>query len=102
MVLRGNGGNGRSYKDLEAGIAELLVLANQNDCAGIKVKLQEIIPEYLPYMETGMERDKKMVEAERIQECADMSELQVKRDKNKRILDIDTGNIEGVVAEGHS
>jgi len=52
MVLRGNGGgNGISYDELEKKIEELLILANRNDSVGIKAKIREIVPEYLPQVE---------------------------------------------------
>ncbi len=48
MVLKGNGGNGLSYNDLERKIEELLILADRNNAEGIKAKLKEIVPEYNP------------------------------------------------------
>jgi len=56
MVLKTNGhNNGMSYKELEYGIKELLLLAVKNDVEGIKMKLQEMVPEYTPRM--GPEAD---------------------------------------------
>jgi len=57
MVLKSNGhNNGMSYKELEHGIKDLLLLAVKNlavknDVEGIKVKLQEMVPEYTPRKE---------------------------------------------------
>jgi len=52
MVLKCNGHcNGMSYKELEQGIKDLLLLAVKNDVEGIRVKLQEMVPEYTPRTE---------------------------------------------------
>jgi FlaA1/EpsC-like NDP-sugar epimerase len=48
MVLRSNGSNGMMYRDLEEKIEELLLAADRDDSAGIKLMLKKIVPEYNP------------------------------------------------------
>jgi len=58
MVLKCNGHcNGMSNKELERGIKELLLLAVKNDVEGIKVKLREMVPEYIPRTEPQIDAE---------------------------------------------
>jgi len=60
MVLKSNGHyNGLSYKDLERGIMDLLLLAVKNDVEGIKKKLREMVPEYTPRVEQQADAEKR-------------------------------------------
>jgi len=78
MVLKCNGHcKGMSYKDLERGIKDLLLLAVKNDVEGIKVKLREMVPEYTP--RTGPEADVEEREEEKGHFGGDQAEYRWER-----------------------
>lgn len=49
LVLQSNGHNGLVYDTLKARIRELVVLADRDNTEMIKLKLQTMVPEYIPY-----------------------------------------------------